>query len=230
MRYMENMHPYLRSANRTLRATEGGPFLAAGGVVPDGLGAEATSSMSSRVMRANRQYNLDQSAPADFVKDQFVDFHNFVHDVYGPVKVKNNRFSADTTTIVTSSAPQALRMTGEHTVMNTDAIAGMRLDRSHVTTTVTPEGRTSADRLRRNARIDRQVYENLHRASDAHMDSVRARHISAKVKGRYARAALSGNIGALDETGTPLQGDTSTFLIGLGIAAATGVALWIMSR
>lgn len=231
--YMENMHPYLRSGNRTLRLTEGGPFRAAGGVVPDGLGSEAASSMSTRVMGANSDYNLDQSAPSEYVKDQFADFHNFVHDVYGPVKAKNSRFSANTTTIVTGSAPAALRVTGQNTVMNTDAIRGMALDRSHVTTTINPNRLTAADTLRKRAKIDRQIYENLQRATDSRMDAVRAQHISAKVRGRHARAAVGGvGVGGIRglEDGTPMQGDTSAFLVALGIVAATGAALWMISR
>lgn len=227
-RYLEGMHPYLRSGNRSVRLTEGGPFRAPGGVVPDGLGSEAASSMSTRVMRANSDFNLDQSDPVGYTKDQFSDFHNFVHRTYGPVKAKNSRFSANTTTLITGSAPAALRSTGEHTVMNTDAIRGMTLDRSHVTTTVTPERHTAADKLRRRARVDREIAENLQKATDSHMDAVRARHIAAKVKGRHARAAY-GAVGAVD-TETPLQGDTSTLIVGLGIAAAFGAALWMMGR
>lgn len=239
--YMEGMHPYIRSGNRAVRLTDGGPFRSPGGVVPAGLGSEAASSMETRVMRANSDYNIDQARPASYVKDQFADFHNFVHETYGPVKIKPSRFSANTTTIVTGSAPKFLQSSdGQHTVMNTDAIRGMILDRGHVTTRVTPEGRTPADRLREATRMDREIYENLQRASDAKMDAVRAHHIASKVKGRHARAALNranvgcvqrgsiGGIGATTEA--PFKGDTNTLLLGLGIAAAAGAALWMMSR
>lgn len=238
MSYQQGMHPYVRSGNRAVRLTDGGPFRAPGGVVPEGLGSPASSSMSTRVMPTSEAYNLDQSRPSEHVKDSFKDFHNFVHDVYGPVKVKPNRFSANTTTIITGSAPETLKSRdGSHTVMNSEAIRGMALDRAHVTTTVTPEGLTGADRLRDMARRDREIYENLQKATDARMDSVRARHIAAKVKGRHSRAALSGNtgcvqpgaIGAVGE-GAAFKGDTPTLALGLGIAAAVGAALWMMTR
>jgi len=233
MTYLENEHPYIRSGNRALRATQGGPWLAAGGVVPDGLGSEETATMDSWLFPASSQYNIDQARPAAFVKDQYQGFSNDVHAIYGPVRIKQNRFAAHTKTIVhggtspkvmTDDTKGALRV-------NSEAIKGIRFDKSHVTTIVRPDQRTILSRLQAQGRIDNQIRTNQKIAQDAHMDEVRARYVLAQVKGNVSRSdiGVSGRnaIGAMGDVDipTPPGPNNTKLLLGLGIVALLGVGL-----